>query len=210
MSVDEIIEAWRSLNAGLKAHQHRIEGCNQFVPAGMQRPTRLLMPGTIAFVRAGTVLPTGQMTLDGWYSDSTSETSSNESTGDHHVRMRRPKSKVDKGTKAKGNFKKRKTKCRAERIREWELRGGKRKPKLFHGNSGWQLHIMPAGSEEERVKAAQRDWSKPIPATLIGVFSKDSAAHNTFLNSYAFDGNDEPDAPIRDFERVLAWKCKFV
>ena len=100
---------------------------------------------------------------------------------------------------------KRSHKCRAERIRDWELSGGKRKPKLFHGANGWQLHFMPVGGKEEKVKAKQRDWSNPIPSTLIGVFSKEAAAHNTYQNSYTFDGNDAPDDPLRDFQRVFTW-----
>ena len=78
-------------------------------------------------------------------------------------------------------------------------------PKLFHGKGGWQLHIMPFNGSEEHVKANQRDWSKPIPSTLIGVFSNEAAAHNTFQNSYTFDGNDAPDDPLRDFQRVFTW-----
>ena len=151
--------------------------------------------GKGAQVQKTTGVPAWQMTLDDYATSETCKTNSSGWVGDDH-RMCMRGNRVSKGAKGK---------CRAERIREWELRGGKRMPKLFHGKGGWQLHIMPAGGREERVKAKQRDWSKPIPSTLIGVCSKEAAAHNTFENSYTFDGNDAPDDPLRDFQRVFTW-----
>ena len=187
-TLDEIILEWQS-RSGVRLNGIKRENCDT--------PMDGLRPGTVAFVRLG-----GQTTLDAWCSDSTSSTGS---VKDENMCMHGLKNNVGREVKVNRKRKKRKSMCRADRIRTWELRGGRRNPKLFQGNGGWQLHIMPVGSEEERVKAKQRDWSKPISATLIGIFSKEAAAHNTFENTYAFDGNDEPGAPIRDFGRVLEW-----
>ena len=67
------------------------------------------------------------------------------------------------------------------------------------------MHFLLPGSDEELVKREQRDWSLPVASNLIGVFSPEETAHNTWFNSYAYDGNDERSAKVRDLERVAVW-----
>ena len=89
-----------------------------------------LQPGKMAFVRSGAVLPAGQTTLDTWCSDWTSET--NSSIGSmEHARTRGSKSNMERVVKTNRkhhHHKRRKVMCRADRVREWELRGGRRDP----------------------------------------------------------------------------------
>ena len=201
-----MLRRWRELNETCGAHQVGKFAQNTFM-------ARRWAPGNTCFVRLG-----GQCTLDMWRNDSNSEaTNSSSSTTrpegqrDFHQRVhggrRKKGSKRLKGERqSTGNGKfKRKVKCRAERIRDWELRGGRRKPKPFSGSNGWQMHMMLKGSDEELVKMRQPDWTKPIPSTWIGVVNQEAAMHNTFRNSYTFNGNDEEDAVFRDFERVAEW-----
>ena len=67
------------------------------------------------------------------------------------------------------------------------------------------IHIMPLGGHEEAVKAAQPDWSKPLPSNLFGVFKAEAFEHNTWWNSYVYDGYDQRDAPERHFEQDFQW-----
>ena len=94
-------------------------------------------------------------------------------------------------------------KCKAERMRDWELRGGVRREKLFVGKNGFQLHFMPHGGIEQTVKRNQRDWSLPQSSRLFGVWVPEALADNTYQNTYTFDGNDDVNTPFRPFETTF-------
>jgi len=146
-----------------------------------------------------------QQTLDSWRSENGSGTSSSSSFEARRTEGNKAaKGRSRKTTGRKSQAKKRDM-CMADRTRSWELKGGRRKEKLYSGKDGWQMHFLLPGSDEELVKREQRDWSLPVASNLIGVFSPEETAHNTWFNSYAYDGNDERSAKVRDLERVAVW-----
>ena len=170
---------------------------------GRASATATLTPGVTCFIQRATGTTERQATLDDWCRTSSSDTTSEAATVPIATSSRR-------NAHARANTKGKragvgKARCRAERTRDWELRGGVRSAKLFGGKGGWQLHIMPLGGHEEAVKAAQPDWSKPLPSNLFGVFKAEAFEHNTWWNSYVYDGYDQRDAPERHFEQDFQW-----
>lgn len=95
-------------------------------------------------------------------------------------------------------------KCRMDRVLEWELRGGIRKRKLFGDNPGWQLHLMPYNSPEERAKdKLENRFADVVPSNMLDeVEDPSELATNTYSNTYLFDGAAED---TRGLDRSWNW-----
>jgi hypothetical protein len=95
-------------------------------------------------------------------------------------------------------------KCRNDRILDWELHGGVRKRKLFDGKNGWQLHLMPYGSNEERAKdKLENRFADVVPSNMLDeVEDPSELAKNTYANTYLFDGAAED---TRGLDRSWNW-----